>query len=187
MARTDLPNQWLPRGLRFRYVGKISADGNHINRGTQITTFGMEPGAGPFYAAWGSAIDDVPGDDGLACASWVAGAAYQSAEGSLAPQAASPPAQQQASRPEQPAASATAEQVERSLPTDNVANTAIDNGFKQWSSAWMFDRYVPGSARVTDRGFKQGTYVIRGVFDFIRDDGSSVDQRARKHSVAGGR
>ena len=168
MDRTDPPNQWFPRGLRFRYVGKLSADGHHINRGTQITTFGMGPGSGPFYAAWGSAIDDVPGDDGPACASWVAGVAHQSVESSPAPQAASPPAQPQPSRPEQPAASATAEQVESFLPKDNVANTAIDNGFKQWSSAWMFDRYLPGSARATDRGFKNGTYVIRGIFDFVR-------------------
>ncbi len=54
------------------------------------------------------------------------------------------------------------------MPKDDAANTAIDNGFKQWSSAWMFDRYVPGSARAADRGFKNGTYVIRGMFDFVR-------------------
>jgi hypothetical protein len=169
MDRTDPPNQWFPQGLRFRYVGKIAGDGNHINRGTQIITVGMQRGSGPFYAAWGAAIQDIPGEDGPACASWVPGGVPQSADGSRAPPVASPPpGPQPTSPPQQQQASAAAEQVEKSLPKDNVANTAIDNGFKRWSSAWMFDRYVPGSARATDRGFKDGTYVIRGMFDFVR-------------------
>jgi hypothetical protein len=56
----------------------------------------------------------------------------------------------------------------KSIPKDSFTNVAIDDGFKQWSSAWMFDRYVPGSAHATDRGFKDDTYVIRGLFDFVR-------------------
>jgi hypothetical protein len=58
--------------------------------------------------------------------------------------------------------------ADKSLPKDNVTNVAIDDGFKQWSSTWMFDRYIPGSARATDRGLKDDTYVIRGLFDFLR-------------------
>jgi TPR repeat protein len=73
MDRTDPPSPYFPRGLRFRYVGQLSPDGNHIVGGTQTVTFGMGPGSGPFYAAWGPAIDDVPGQDGPACASWVPG------------------------------------------------------------------------------------------------------------------
>ena len=64
-----------------------------------------------------------------------------------------------------------ADEATNSLPDDGVANAAIDNGFRQWSSTWMSDRYLPGSAQVTDRGFKHGTYIIRGVFDFIRGGG----------------
>lgn len=56
----------------------------------------------------------------------------------------------------------------KSLPTDQAANAAIDAGFRRWSAAWMFDRYLPGSARATDRALKDGTYVVRGVFDFAR-------------------
>jgi len=84
---------------------------------------------------------------------------------------------QPAPAPTQPAAAAPADAasrpatpppVDKSLPTDAAANTAIDNGFMRWSAAWMFDRYLPGSARATDRGLKDGTYVVRGVFDFAR-------------------
>jgi hypothetical protein len=57
---------------------------------------------------------------------------------------------------------------DKTLPTDAVANAAIDNGFMRWSAAWMFDRYLPGSARASDRGLKDGTYVVRGTFDFAR-------------------
>jgi hypothetical protein len=56
----------------------------------------------------------------------------------------------------------------KSIPKDAEANAAIDTGFQQWSSTWMFDRYIAGSARATDRGYKDGTYVIRGDFSFMR-------------------
>jgi hypothetical protein len=58
--------------------------------------------------------------------------------------------------------------AEKAIPKDNFANAAIDDGFRRWSSTWMFDRYVPGSAHATDRGFKDSTYIIRGMFDFVR-------------------
>ena len=58
--------------------------------------------------------------------------------------------------------------VARKLPADRVANAEIDAGFINWSAAWMFDRYVPGSSRVTDRGLTGETYVVRGLFDFYR-------------------
>lgn len=56
----------------------------------------------------------------------------------------------------------------KQLPTDDAAMAEVDTAFKQWSSAWMFDRYVPGSARATERGLKDQTYVVRGMFDFAR-------------------
>ncbi len=68
--------------------------------------------------------------------------------------------------PEQPQKPAVA--ASKALPTDEAANAAIDTGFMRWSAAWMFDRYLPGTARATDRGLKDGTYVIRGAFDFVR-------------------
>jgi hypothetical protein len=75
-------------------------------------------------------------------------------------------------QPKQQGTSITpSQEAAKSIPKDDVANAAIDDGFKQWSSAWMFDRYVPGSARATDRGFKDATYVIRGLFDFVRGGG----------------
>lgn len=73
-------------------------------------------------------------------------------------------ASQEITTTEPPATPETAE----GLPSNESANAAIDAGFKRWSSAWMFDRYIPGSARISDRGLKDDTYVIRGVFDFAR-------------------
>src|SRR5918912_340673 len=61
-----------------------------------------------------------------------------------------------------------ADDAAKTLPTDQAANAAIDAGFRRWSTVWMFDRYMPGSARATDRALKDGTYVVRGVFDFAR-------------------
>jgi hypothetical protein len=58
--------------------------------------------------------------------------------------------------------------VSKSIPKDDDINTAIDDGFKRWSSAWMMDRYVQGSANIAHRGFKDATYIVRGLFDFVR-------------------
>jgi hypothetical protein len=60
------------------------------------------------------------------------------------------------------------QEVSKTLPTDEAANAEVDALFKRWSSAWMFDRYLPGSARTTERGLKDETYVVRGLFDFAR-------------------
>jgi hypothetical protein len=64
---------------------------------------------------------------------------------------------------QQPTAQATAIK----LPTDTLLNTEVDAAFVRWSAAWMFDRYL-GNVLVTERGLKDSTYVIRGVFDFAR-------------------
>ncbi len=66
------------------------------------------------------------------------------------------------------APSGAPDEATKNLPDDNAANGAIDMGFRQWSSGWMFDRYIPGSARAADRAFRNGTYLIRGVFTFVR-------------------
>ena len=54
------------------------------------------------------------------------------------------------------------------LPNDRSANATIDAGFIRWSTAWMVDRYIPGSARIADRALKGNWYMIRGTFDFAR-------------------
>jgi hypothetical protein len=58
--------------------------------------------------------------------------------------------------------------VSKLLPADKASNAEIDTAFQKWSSTWMFDRYIAGSAHATERGFRDGTYVIRGLFDFVR-------------------
>ncbi len=58
--------------------------------------------------------------------------------------------------------------VPKTLPTDENANAEVDAAFNKWSSTWIFDKYLPGSAHTTERGFKDGTYVVRGLFDFAR-------------------
>jgi len=63
--------------------------------------------------------------------------------------------------------------MSKTLLTDEAANAEVDAGFRQWSSTWMFDRYLAGSAHATERGFKDDTYVIRGLFDFVRS-GSKI-------------
>jgi hypothetical protein len=70
--------------------------------------------------------------------------------------------------PKSSASGRPSDDAAKAIPDDGVANSAIDGGFRQWSSAWMFDRYVPGSAHAADRGFRDGTYVVRGVFSFVR-------------------
>jgi hypothetical protein len=54
------------------------------------------------------------------------------------------------------------------LPADEAALTEVDNAFKRWASSWMFDRYLPGSVRATERGLTGETYMLRGTFDFAR-------------------
>jgi hypothetical protein len=66
------------------------------------------------------------------------------------------------------ASAAPPDDVSKAIPKDAIANGAIDGAFQQWSSGWMFDRYIPGSARAANRALSDGAYVIRGVFDFVR-------------------
>jgi len=106
-----------------------------------------------------------------ASCAWLAGTAAWAQEPRPAPRPA--PAAAPSGPPVPTASSAAgggkpAAEPDKTLPTDAVANAAIDTGFMRWSAAWMFDRYLPGSARATDRGLKDGTYVVRGVFDFAR-------------------
>lgn len=54
------------------------------------------------------------------------------------------------------------------LPADGVALAEVDNAFKRWGASWMFDRYLPGSVRATERGLTGETYMLRGTFDFAR-------------------
>jgi outer membrane murein-binding lipoprotein Lpp len=60
----------------------------------------------------------------------------------------------------------------RSMPNVEFTNTEIDNGFKRWESAWWVDQYIPNSARVINRGLKDGTYIVRGDFGFVRGGSS---------------
>lgn len=60
------------------------------------------------------------------------------------------------------------QEVAKQLPTDEAAMAEVDSAFRQWSSAWMFDRYLPGSVRATERGLTDETYLVRGLFDFAR-------------------
>ena len=57
-------------------------------------------------------------------------------------------------------------------PNAELVNSAIDKGFTRWSSAWFIDRYIPNSARVIDENIKDGSYVFRGSFGFIRGGSS---------------
>jgi len=86
------------------------------------------------------------------------------------PPAETPPRPSAEARPAPPPQERkkTDDEVAKALPTDEAANAAINAGFARWSTAWMFDRYLPGSARANDRGLKGDTYVVRGVFDFAR-------------------
>jgi len=56
----------------------------------------------------------------------------------------------------------------KSIPNDEFANAAIDDGFRRWSSAWMFDQYMPNSAHVIVIDLKGGTYIFHGDFGFAR-------------------
>lgn len=54
------------------------------------------------------------------------------------------------------------------LPADAAALAEVDNAFKRWGATWMFDRYLPGTVRATERGLSGETYMLRGTFDFAR-------------------
>ena len=54
------------------------------------------------------------------------------------------------------------------LPADEAALAEVDDAFKRWGATWMFDRYLAGSVRATERGLNGATYMLRGTFDFAR-------------------
>lgn len=54
------------------------------------------------------------------------------------------------------------------LPADAAALAEVDDAFRRWGATWMFDRYLPGSVRATERGLSGETYMLRGMFDFAR-------------------
>jgi hypothetical protein len=56
----------------------------------------------------------------------------------------------------------------KALPADEAALAEVDNAFRQWGATWMFDRYLPGTVRATERGLTGETYILRGTFDFAR-------------------
>lgn len=44
----------------------------------------------------------------------------------------------------------------------------IDIGFAQWSTQWMWDRYLPGSVVLTENKSRNGVNLVRGTFKFSR-------------------
>jgi hypothetical protein len=122
-------------------TGKISSQANSVVNADWSNTLGQ---AGLLNIAWGSALAAVP-----------------------------PSANFQDPAPQRQVTDGNNKPSESSktLPTDEASNAEIDAGFRRWSAGWMFDRYVPGSARATERALKQDTYVIRGMFDFVRGGG----------------
>jgi hypothetical protein len=73
------------------------------------------------------------------------------------------------SEKERKADAATAPDLDpKLLPADAAALAEVDNAFKRWGASWMFDRYLPGSVRATERGLTGETYMLRGTFDFAR-------------------
>ncbi len=144
LDRTDPPNQYFPRGLKAVISGHMSPEHDKLVDCKITWTFG-QPGTHDCKLTWGSALNDIPGQDG-------------------------PPPPPVSTNPP-PQASPNPSAANKSLPTDEAANAQIDAGFRRWSAGWMFDRYVPGSIRTTDRALKEGTYVVRGLFDFVRGGG----------------
>jgi hypothetical protein len=159
LNRADAPNQWFPQGLRAKITGRMSPDHTELVDGKITWTFGQR-GTYDCRVTWGSALNDIPGQDGPA------------SPPAAAPPIAAPPAAANSPAPAGPQNGASKQsESNKSLPSDAVTNAEIDAGFRRWSAAWMFDRYVPGSARATDRALKSDTYVIRGLFDFVRGGG----------------
>jgi len=69
----------------------------------------------------------------------------------------------------------------------DFANAEINNGFIRWSSVWYYDRYVPNSAQLIDGGIKDGAYIARGNFSFIRGRAShSIPFIAAFTNLSGG-
>jgi hypothetical protein len=166
LNRTDPPNQWFPSGLKAVITGQMSPEHDNLVNGRITWTFGQS-GTYDCNVTWGDRLNDIPGQDGP----------------SAPPVASAPPTTHH------PATDGNNKPAESSkkLPTDDASNAEIDAGFRRWSSGWMFDRYVPGSARATERALKDDTYVIRGMFDFVRGGGRLSIPYAASYSKANDR
>jgi hypothetical protein len=62
LNRIDPPNQWFPKGLTATLSGKVTPQGDSIENGKLVWTFG-QAGTYDMYLAWGRALKDLPGDD----------------------------------------------------------------------------------------------------------------------------
>ena len=60
LDRYDEPNQYFAQGLKAVISGRVSKSGNRLEDGQIEWTFG-QAGTHPARAAWGSAIDQIPG------------------------------------------------------------------------------------------------------------------------------
>jgi hypothetical protein len=158
-----LTESWNQYVIRFSDLTQLSGWGApHVPRITQAALYAMQ---------WQISSPGTGYDIALRNLSFTGCGEETASSGAGAP----PPAAEQGTR----AQASTGEgkppsDAGQSIPKDGVANAAIDDGFKQWSSTWMFDRYVPGSAHATERGYKGNTYIIRGVFDFVRGAGAAT-------------
>jgi hypothetical protein len=151
-----------------RLTGRLASDGSSIADGV---IHGSDGSSAAFQAVWGPALNQLPGSDAEAQA-WAL-ASQPPAEPAAKPAPPRSPenvaiSARPADQAPKPAPPRSAEDVGRTIPQDEVTNVAIDDAFQRWSRGWMMDRYVPGSARTTDRGFRDGAYIIRGMFDFVR-------------------
>lgn len=79
--------------------------------------------------------------------------------------AGAPPAQASAN-PAPATAAATTTVVDKA----DLAAMArvIDGAFAQWSTQWMWDRYIPDSVLITENLAKNGVTLVRGTFRFSR-------------------
>ena len=62
LYRSDPPNRWFPKGLKAVITGQIAPTGNRLVNAKIRWTFGQS-GMGDVRFTWGSALDDIPGDD----------------------------------------------------------------------------------------------------------------------------
>jgi hypothetical protein len=166
LNRSDPPNQWFPQGLKAVITGQMSPAHDKLVNGKITWTFG-QGGTYDCKVTWGDALDTIPGQDGPP-----------------APRVAGSPSN---AGPAPADGNSTPSESSRTLPTDEASNAEIDAGFRRWSAGWMFDRYVPGSARATERALKKDTYVIRGMFDFVRGGGRLTIPYAASYSKSNDR
>lgn len=49
-----------------------------------------------------------------------------------------------------------------------VIGKIVDGAFTQWSTQWLWDRYIPDSVQITEDQAKNGVTLVRGTFRFAR-------------------